>query len=328
MKKVKIAILGTGQIANKLAKALQKTANAKLYAVASRSIEKAQDFAQKYQIAKAYGSYECALEDEEVSLVYIAVPHAFHYELSKKCLLAGKHVLCEKPITVNAKEADELFSLAADKKLFYSEAMWTRFLPAVKKVRDLLDKGCIGELKFLSATTGFNCMNIPRMIEPSLAGGILLDCGIYLIVSTALLFGEDISDISTNAILSDKGVDLRSITTLSYKDGKTATLIMAMDGEFENKITISGDKGYMDIQVPFNWQNIKIYSASGESTKTVDLPPQNAGGYEYMTEAVCNAILNGKTHCEETSYEKTMFVMKLMDILRKKWNLKYSFEQT
>lgn len=326
MENVKIAILGTGNIADIYASTMQKVSGAKVYAVASRSIEKAKEFAKKHNIPKAYGSYLDVLEDKNVSLVYIATPHMLHYEMSKMCLSAGKNVLCEKPVTINSKEAEELFSLAKENNLFFSEAMWTRFLPVVKTVQNMINEGCIGNPKFLTASTAWDSTKNARMTDPNMAGGMLLDCGIYLITSVLLLFGEDIKDLSTDAVLSDKGVDLRSITTLNYSDGKTATMFMSMDSYFENKITVSGDKGYMEIQVPYNWQNIKIYSPIGEVTKIVNPPEQTAGGHEYMIESVVKAILSGKTYCSEATPETTLLTMKIMDKMRNKWGLIYPCE--
>ena len=325
MQKVKVAIFGTGKMANIMAEAMQKNEKFEVVAIASRSKEKACEFAKKFRLKKAYASYKDALSNEEISLVYIATPHAFHFENAKECLLAGKNVLCEKSLTVNAKQAERLFSLAKEKNLFLCEAMWTRFLPATTTVQKLLKDGIIGKPKFLSASISYNCMNIERMTNPNLAGGALLDCGIYALTSAVLLFGEEISDINTTAVLSQEGVDLHSTTILTYKDEKTATLLIAMDGCFENKILVSGDKGYLEINVPFNWQKIKIHTSDGQ-TIAVDLPLQTANGYEYMLDAVCTSVLNGQTYCEQASPDKTMFILKLMDTLREKWGMKYPFE--
>ena len=326
MNKAKIAIIGTGNIAKKLAVAMQKAKNADLYAVISRDISKAEEFASNFSIPNYYGSYGEGLNDKNIDLVYIAVPHAFHYELTKMCLNAGKNVLCEKPMTINAKQAKEIFDLACEKKLFFSEAMWTRFLPSIKIVKDLIDSGCIGKPKFLTANVGYNCLDIPRMTEPELAGGILLDGGIYILTSAQLLFGEEITSITTDCQLSEKGIDLRSTTTLTYNDGKTATLTMSMDACTESNIIISGEVGYIKINVPYNWQDIKVHIKATKEIKNIEIPTQIAGGYEYMVERVCDSIQKNNIYCEETSAEKTLFIMKLMDELRSRWNMKYPFE--
>ncbi len=326
MEKVKIAILGTGTIANTLAIAMQKCPMAKLYAVASRSKEKAEVFAEKYGMDKAYGSYEEVLADSEIQLVYIAVPHSLHYPLSKMCLEAGKNVLCEKPVSVNKKQAAELFDIAKKKGLFMSEAMWTRFLPSVGIVQKKLSEGCIGEVKHMTASIGFEATGVNIMSSPDMAGGILLDCGIYLLTAMDLLLGDKIESVTSDVVLSEKGVDLRSTNIYRFADGKTATLIMSMDCQLDNKITVNGTKGYMEMTVPFNWQDIKIYDEEGRLTETVEIPKQTAGGYEYEVAAVCDAVLKGKTYCEEASPEKSLYILKLMDDLRNKWGMKYPFE--
>lgn len=324
MKKVNIAILGTGTIANKLAKAFLITENATLYSVASRDINKSAAFAGKYNIPTFYGSYTEAIEDPLVDLVYIALPHPFHYIWAKEALLCNKNVLCEKPLTVNSKEAEELFRIAKEKNLFFSEAMWTRFLPSVNTVRALIAKGEIGNIKKIKGIIAHDSTRVPRMTDPHLAGGMLLDCGIYLITSVFLLMGNNYSHIKTKAALSKEGVDLHSYIKLFYPDGKAAKLFMAMDMRLGNKIKIIGDKGKIEMSTVYNWQNITLKNKNGKTN--VSIPSQNAGGFEYMTKAVCDAILKGKAFCDELTPYDTLSVMHLMDTLREKWSLKYPFE--
>lgn len=324
MNRVKIAIIGTGNIANRLAAAFNATAKAHLYAVASRDINKAAAFAEKHSIQKAYGSYDEAICDPSVDLVYIALPHPFHYTIAKKSLLANKNVLCEKPLTVNFSQAEELFTLAKEKHLFFSEAMWTRFLPAVKIVTEALAKGSIGTIQKIKGVIAYNSKRINRMTDPNLAGGMLLDCGIYLITSVFLILGKDYLSYSTSAALSKKGVDLHSRTVLTYPSGQTASLFMAMDFRGPNKIKIIGDKGILTMDIAFNWQNIRLKTING--TVKIPVPKQNAGGFEYMTEKVCDAILQGKEYCDELTPSDTLSVMQLMDSLRNDWGLKYPFE--
>ncbi len=324
MKKVNIAILGTGTIANKLAKAFLITENATLYSVASRDINKSAAFAEKYNMSVFYGSYTEAIEDPLVDLVYIALPHPFHYTWAKEALLCNKNVLCEKPLTVNSKEAEELFRIAKEKNLFFSEAMWTRFLPSVNTVRALITKGEIGNIKKIKGIIAHDSTRVPRMTDPHLAGGMLLDCGIYLITSVFLLMGSNYSHIKTKATLSKEGVDLHSYIKLIYPDGKAAKLFMAMDMRLGNKIKIIGDKGKIEMSTVYNWQNITLKNKNGKTN--VSIPSQNAGGFEYMTKSVCDAILKGKAFCDELTPDDTLSVMHLMDTLREKWSLKYPFE--
>lgn len=326
MKKINVAIIGTGNIANVYAKVFNNAENINVYAVAGICLDDAQNFANKYGIEKAYGTCEEVINDDKVSLVYIATPPYLHYEMSKMFLEGGKNVLCEKPVTLNSKEAEELFKIAEEKNLFFSEAMWTRFMPVIKTVKDVLDSGKIGNIKFITASTAFNNSDDAQMTSLDLAGGMLLDCGIYVITSIFLLLGENYTDFSTSCILSEKGVDLRSITTFTYENNITATMFTSMDSYFENKIKISGDKGYMEIDVPYNWQNIKIYSPMNEILEEIQPPEQKSFGREYIADSVANAILSGKTYCEEASPDKTLAVMRVMDKLRNKWEMRYPKE--
>ena len=327
MKKVKITILGTGNIAHILANTMSKEPLAELRGVAGITIEDAQKFAKEFGIPNAFSSYEEAIADEETDLIYIALPHTFHYPMSKAALLAGKHVLCEKPISINAKLAEELFDLAKKKNLFISEAMWTRFLPSVNIVKNLLEEKVIGEPNFLLISMGCDVRFVKRMIDPNLAGGMLLDCGIYAVASMLLLFGEQIKSISTSGILSEEGVDLRSTTAVVFEDGKLASINLAMDSLYDDKFMISGDKGRIEIDVPFNWQNIRVILENGDVVQKIDIPKQTCGGYEYEIKGVCEAIVSGKTYCEETAPEKILFQMRFMDNLREQWGLVYPDEK-
>lgn len=324
MGRVNIAVLGTGNIARKMVKAMKETSAAAAYAVASRNSEKARAFADEYGIPQHYGSYEEALADERVSLVYIATPHPFHYEWIKNSLLAGKHVLCEKPITVNARQAQELFALAQERGVLLCEAMWTRFLPAVAVVKELLASGCIGKPLAMNGSIGYDSTAVRRMTDPSYAGGILLDCGIYLLTSMVLLFGDDITSFDTEAVLSEQGVDLHSTTRYRFADGKTACLDMAMDALLDNRIVIEGEHGTLTFDTPFYWERITV-RADGKM-EMVDIPSCKAGGWEYMLDCVCQTILSGKTVCRTVSPDKTIAVMRLMDSLRERWGLRYPFE--
>ena len=176
---MKLAILGAGNIANMMAEAARGTEGVTLYAVASRSLERARAFAEKWGFEKAYGSYEEMVNDANVDLVYVATPHSHHYQHMKLCLAHGKHVLCEKAFTRNAKEAREILQEAEEKKLLVTEAIWTRYMPSRKMISDLLAEGVIGKPSALSANLGYVISDKERIKEPALAGGALLDVGVY-----------------------------------------------------------------------------------------------------------------------------------------------------
>ena len=176
---MKLGILGAGGIASTMAKTVAEMKGVEVYAVAARDLERARVFAQKYEVKKAYGSYEEMLADDEVELVYIATPHSHHYLHAKMCLEAGKHVLCEKAFTVNAEQAQKLFDLAKEKKLLITEAIWTRYMPSRKMINDIIESGVIGEVTAVTANLSYTVSHVERIRKPELAGGALLDVGVY-----------------------------------------------------------------------------------------------------------------------------------------------------
>lgn len=325
MNKVKIAILGSGGIAHAMAKAILYVPNAEIHSVASRSFDNAAKFAKEFGVPNVY-TFDEAIADPTPDLYYIALPHVQHYEYSKKCLLLGKNVLSEKPLCINAHQAEELFEIAREKGVFLADNMWTRFLPATTIVKKLIANGAIGDVKHVSAAISDNCLESNMMTDPHQVGGMLLDCGIYALTSVDLLLGRDISDIHTTACLYDKCVDLHSVTSLTFADKKTASLYISMDSHFPNKITVAGEDAYIEFTCAYNWNNIGIYSKTDSLIRAVEIPEQKAGGYEYIVSAVCDAIIAGKTYCEESTPDDTLYILRLMDTLREKWGLKYPME--
>ena len=204
---IKMAILGAGAIANKMAATITKMDEVEAYAIAARDLDRAQAFAEAYGFTKAYGSYEEMLADEAVDLVYVAVPHSHHYKMTKLCLEAGKHVLCEKAFMVNAEQAREVLDLAKSKKLLLTEAIWTRYMPSRKIIDDIIARGEIGEVTSLTANLGYELSQIKRIWDPALAGGALLDVGVYLVNFARMVFGEDMTSVSSYAVFKD-GVDM------------------------------------------------------------------------------------------------------------------------
>lgn len=325
MDRVKIALLGSGGISRAMARAMQCVPNAEIYSVASRNLDNAKKFAEEFSVPNAY-TFDESIADSTPDLYYIGLPHVQHYEYAKKCLLAGKNVLCEKPLCINSRLAKELFDIAKEKGVFFADNMWTRFLPAVGIVKKLVADGAIGDVKHISASICDNCLNSNQMTDSHQAGGMLLDCGIYALTCIDLLLGRNITDIQTTACLSERGVDLHSVTALTFADKKTASLYISMNSRFPNKITVAGENAYLEFTCAYNWKNIGIYDKTDNLIRCVEIPEQKAGGYEYIVSAVCNAIEAGKTYCEESTPEDTLYILRLMDTLREKWGLKYPME--
>ncbi len=210
---INAAVLGTGRIAEKMAETMKSARRVKLYAVGSRNLDRAVAFAKKNGFRRAYGSYEDLLTDRKVDLVYVATPHSEHYRNALAALEAGKNVLVEKPICVTEMQAKKLVETAEAKNLFLGEAMWTRFLPFGEKIREVLGSGVIGDLVSLTADVGWNIRSVPRMTDPELAGGTLLDTGIYALNFASMFFGEDIYKIHSVCSYTDKQRDMRWWTT-------------------------------------------------------------------------------------------------------------------
>ena len=224
MERFRIGIIGAGHIAEKMAWTLTQMSEAEPYAVASRSLEKAQAFAEKYGFCKAYGSYEEILDDPMVELVYVATPHSFHHAHVRMCLEKGKPVLCEKAFMLNKAQAEDVISLAREKNVFLAEAIWTRYEPARKILDDIIASGEIGSPTFLKASLSYPVEGKERVRKAELGGGALLDLGVYCINFALMNMGSDIRRISSTCRKNEEGVDVQETFTFEYKDGRTAML--------------------------------------------------------------------------------------------------------
>ena len=322
---MKFAIFGPGKITQCMAAAVTPLKEVERYAVASRDIKRAQDFASEWGFEKAYGSYEEMLADPEVELIYVATPHSHHYEHAKMCLNAGKHVLLEKAITVNAKQAEELSALAKEKNVLLAEAIWTRYMPSRKMIDDLIESGRIGKVNAVMANLGYELHDIPRMQEPELAGGALLDLGVYPINFAKMVVKKDVKDVISTAVMSPKGIDWTNSITLIFEDDTMAVLHSNMLAGLNRLGAIYGDKGYLEVQNINNAEEIRVYDLDHQLVETIPVPEQ-INGYEYEVISCIKAIKEGKIECEEMPHEETLWIMCLMDRIRKDWNMVYPFE--
>ena len=318
-------ILGPGSIAHRFAKGLQSVPDANLYAVGSRTQAKADEFADKYDAPKRYGSYEALAEDPDVQAVYIATPHPQHKDAALLCLDHGKAVLCEKPFTVNAKEAAEVIALARAKDLFLMEGMWARFFPGMVRVRELLASGAIGEARMLQADFGFRTGVNPegRLFSPALAGGGLLDVGVYPISLASMIFGTP-TDISGLAQIGETGVDEMAAVTLKYAQGQLASIITGVRISTPSEATIFGTDGSLKLHAPF-WNPVHLTLKAGGKTEEIDVPFEGEG-FNYEAQEVQNCLRAGKTESAVMPLDETLAIMKTMDTLRSQWDLKYPME--
>lgn len=330
---IKFGIMGAGSIAHAMLTTLSHMSEAEAYGIASRSLEKAKEYQEQYQLPKAYGSYEEMVEDEEIDVVYIATPHSFHYEQAKLCLEHRKHVLCEKAFTANAIQAEQLIALAKEKGLFLGEAMWTRFMPLIKKLKDIIENGVIGEVMSMTANLNFPMLHKERLVKPELAGGALLDVGIYPLTMASVVMGNEIDKVVATGVLTKEGVDLMGQYTLIYKNGKMADLNSGMCSFSDGNALISGTAGVIMVEGSNCPRGLKVWDASwnvimdiraeGEADYKADEP---LTGYEYEVRACVEAIQKGKMEFEEMPLSLTLKMMKLMDEIRRQLGVKYPFE--
>lgn len=319
---MKIGILGAGGIAATLAETMIKMPEVECYGVASRSLEKAETFTKEHGFAYAFGSYEEMLADKEIELVYIATPHSHHYQHMKMCLEAGKHVLCEKSFTVSARQTEEIFRLAEQKKLLVTEAIWTRYMPSRKLIDDLLAEKVVGEVKKLTANLSYPISNKERIVKPELAGGALLDVGIYPLNFAYMHFGDDVSSIQSAAQLTDAGVDGENGMLLLYRDGRMAVLNSGIHGKSDRQGVFYGTEGCMIVENINNPESIRIYDANSKLLREIRVPDQ-ISGYEYEITETIACIREGKRECPSMPHAETLKMMRVMDALRIKWGVRY-----
>ena len=348
MKILKFAILGCGHIATKMAaavKALEKRGmGVECYAVASRTLDKAKKFASDYGFGRAYGSYEELAQDPNVDLIYIATPHSEHYSNILLCLEHGRNLLVEKAFTANALMASEVIALAEEKGVFMSEAMWTRFLPAVQMVNDWIFAGKIGKVKSVEADFSMPLSHIERLKKPALAGGALLDLGIYSLTFADIFLTdeavckvgrEDAGKISvanhvvqtkTKCVKFHTGVDATDWIDLVYAGGQVAHLKTSMVAPLKNEGVIYGSEGFIRVQNLNDMVEIQLFDGAGTLVESVK-PPRIENCYEYEVLGCKAALEKGLKECPEMPHSKTMQIMTQMDKLRESWGVVYPFEQ-
>ena len=322
---MKIGILGAGSIAHKMAETVRSMEKTEIYAVASRSLEKAEDFAKQYHIPKAYGNYEDMVKDSSVDLVYVATPHSHHYEHVKLCLENGRNVLCEKAFMINSAQAKEVVRIAREKKLLLAEAIWTRYMPSRELIREAVDSGIIGRVTSLTANLGYAIGNKERLVRSDLGGGALLDLGVYPVNFALMVFGEDYQEVSAQGILSNQGVDLQNSITLTWKNGRMALLHSNMEALTDRRGIIHGDKGYLVVENINNCEAISAYDLDRKLIKQYEIPEQITG-FEYEVESCRRALENGETECKEMPLSDSIAVMEMMDRIRELLGIRYTCE--
>lgn len=322
MNKINWAILGPGTIAADFAKAINEV-NGKIYAVGSRNVEKARDFANKYNIEKAYGDYDEMLKDDNIDVVYIATPHCNHYEYIIKSLNNNKNVFCEKAITVNGKQLKEIVDLANEKKLIVAEAMTIYHMPLYKKLRKIVDDGKLGKIKMIQVNFGslkeYDVTN--RFFSPDLAGGALLDIGTYALSFTRYFLSSQPEEILTTVKKFETGVDEQSGIILKNSDDEMAVISLTMRAKQPKRGIVCGELGYITVENFPRADKATITYPDG----SVEIIEEGHGSkaLEYEIECV-NSMVMSKTGND--TLRLSVDVMDIMDEVRKQWNLSYTFE--
>lgn len=323
---MKMGILGAGNIAGTMARTIREMPQVTSWAVAARDLGRAQEFAKEYGFERAYGSYEELASDPELDLIYIATPHSLHYEHARLCIEHGKHVLVEKAFTQNAAQAKKLLAYAKEKKVLVTEAIWTRYMPMRAKLDEIIASGVIGTPCSLYATLSYPIMSVERIFEPYLAGGALLDIGVYPINFASMVFGDDIKEVKASAVMTEKGVDAADSITLFYNDGKMAVLHSDARGACNREGSVYGEKGYVMVQNINNCECIRVYDKNHHLLAEYETP-QQITGYEYEVEACMQTIEKGELECPQMPHSETVYIMELMDSIRAQIGVVYPNEK-
>ena len=323
---MKIGILGAGNISRKVAPALVALPEVDCYAVASRDLEKAKTFAAEFGFEKAYDNYEALLSDPAVELVYVATPHSHHFEHMMLCLEHGKNVICEKAFTMNAQQAKEVCAAAREQGLYVAEAIWTRYMPSRKMIQDILDSGIIGKPNTLTANLSYVISDKRRIYDPALAGGALLDIGVYGLNFALMHFGSDIVRVESSVTKMKTGVDGMEVITLHYRDGLMAVLTHSVYCRSDRMGIIHGDQGYLVVENINNPQSIQVFDTEDRLLARYNVPEQ-VNGYEYEFSEAARCIAEGKLEADSMPHADTIEVMEMMDNLRKAWGVVYPQEQ-
>ena len=322
---MRVGIIGTGWIAEKAAITLRGLSECEAYAVGSRTLERAEAFAKEWGIAKACGSYAELINDPDVDLVYVGTPHSHHYDVAKEALLAGKPCLVEKAFMANYRQAKEIVDIAREKKVFLAEAIWTRYQPVVKMVRDLIDSGRIGTPRLVTATLGYSMGEKPRIMRPDLCGGALLDLGVYALNFVRMFFPADIVSMESQCVKSKTGMDLTNAISIILADGVLCNLQSSAACVGDNIGVIAGTDGNLIIDNINNPQKITVNTHDREFVEDIHVPHQITG-YEYQFLACRQALADGLLEPREMPLEETLYVMQLMDGLRQKWGVRYPMD--
>ena len=323
---IRWGILGTGGMAHNFAEALMEVEDAQLIAIASRSQSSAEQFGDQFSIPLRYAGYEKLITGNEVEVVYIATPHSQHKDLSIRCLQAGKAVLCEKPFTLNLQQAQEVISLANEKKLFLMEAMWTRCLPTITKLNELLSQQVIGDVQIMLAGGAYmpDFDEDYYLFNPDLGGGILLDAGVYLVSMASMIFGPPTKILAAGE-LGKTGVDEHDGVLLTHAKGEIANLYVSHRAKASPDLTLLGNKGKIYLHPPVFCPSKITVSEEGKADKVFDFA-ETGSGYRHEIIEVNRCLRQGKIESDLMPLNESLTIMRTMDEIRRQIGLRYPGE--
>lgn len=311
-----VGILGTGNIAGVMTKAIKDLKGVTVAAVASRDLKRAKEFVkQNCPKAKALGSYEELARMDGIDLVYIATPHSYHYENAITCIKEYKNVLVEKPFAMSRAEADSIFTEAKNRGVFVCEAMWTAFMPLHKQMLKWIGEGRIGAVRYISSNLGYNIENRKRMTDPALGGGAYLDLGVYTTHLAVCVLGESIEPKSVYSRMLSNGVD-RDVTYIlgPQGDGPISSSYVTMSARTDKDGAIVGEKGYIKFFDVNNYERIELHDEEGALVEACDR--EGLIGYALEVKASKEAIENGLIQCAEMPWHRTAAICSLNDRIR------------
>ena len=327
MDPIRVGVIGAGNMADAFARDLALTASAEIVAVASRTQRSASEFAKRHNVSRSYTNGVDVARDTSVDLVYVATPHTLHCENTLDCLDHGKAVLCEKPFAVNADQASHMVDRARSLGLFLMEAMWTRHVPALTKLRSLIAESAIGKIQLMVGGGAF----IPEpegnhyLFDPERAGGVLLDAGVYLVSMASQVFGPPAS-VSAELVIGKHGVDEQNAVVLRHTDGSLALLYVSMRARSAPEFTLLGDAGKIDVHPPiFCPRAITLHRHAKEpEIFEFDFP---GTGYQFQIEEAVRCLQSGERESPYMPLDESLQIMKTLDHIRRASGLVYPMEE-
>ena len=322
---LRVGIIGSGWIAEKAAITLNGQEGLTCFAIGSRTLSKAREFASKWNVVRAYGSYSELIADDDVDLVYVGTPHSHHYDVTVEALEHGKPCLVEKAFMANYEQSLRVVNLARQKKVFLAEAIWTRYQPIVPLIRQLMAEGRIGTPRLITATLGYSMGDKPRIMRPDLCGGALLDLGVYGINFVKMFWPKKIVQTESQCVKSDTGMDLTNAISFVFEDGLLANIQSSACCVGHNEGIIAGTEGCLVVDNINNPQTLRVYGPDRTFIEEIRVPRQITG-YEYQFLACKQALEEGLTETHYMPLDETLEVMKMMDDLRRKWGVSYPMD--